>query len=534
MENISFKHILADHAKHFPDKRAVIFNHQERFTEDKILTYREFNSRCCRLANGLLELGFSRGDHITMLSMNNSDYAELYWGLPKAGFVLVPINFRFVGDEILYIVNHSDTKAIIFEQQYLNTINSIRSKFEKVKDNGYIIIGDHTPKGMTNYKELLARSPDTEPDIEVKETEPSLLVYTSGTTARPKGVVKTEGSLIWFIIQVAYHYHWHPDVVTIISTPHYHLGGEIMTHAPLYLGGTVIVQRQFEPVDWLELVAKYKADSFWLIPTALNQVVNLPDEVLTKYDLSSVGDIMSSGAPLHAETWDKARKLFPNGKIHNFYCSTEHGGSTILFQDDKDQANRPAECIGLPALGARVKIGDSQGNELPCGQLGEIWVKVASNATEYYKNPEANEEGFKNGWLSVGDMGRQDEEGYYYIIDRKKDMIITGGENVSPRDVEEIIYRHPKVLEAAVLGVPDDKWGEAIRAVIVPKPGEKATQEEVIQFCRGKIASYKIPKSADFVDSLPKTPTGKILKKDIRQALLEGYEKRLHQPGDFR
>ena len=236
MENISFKHILADHAKHFPDKRAVIFSNRERFAEDRVLTYREFNSRCCRLANGLLELGFSKEDHIAMLSMNNSEYAELYWGLPKAGFVLVPINFRFVGDEILYIVNHSDAKAIIFEQQYLDTINSIRSKFDKVKDNGYIIIGDHTPEGMTNYEELLARSSDDEPDIEVKDTEPSLLVYTSGTTARPKGVVKTEGSLIWFIIQVATHYRWHPDVVTIISTPHYHLGGEIMTHAPLYLG----------------------------------------------------------------------------------------------------------------------------------------------------------------------------------------------------------------------------------------------------------------------------------------------------------
>lgn len=528
MENITLKHILSGHVQHFPDKTAIIFSDPKLSATERKLTYREFNSRCCRLANGLLNMGFRKGDHIAMLSMNSSQYAELYWGFPKAGLVMVPINFRFVADEVAYIVNHSDAKAIIFEEQYLDLINSTRSQFDKVRSDGYIIIGDKAPQGMINYEKLLAKSADTEPQIEVEEMDPSILIYTSGTTARPKGVLKTEGAVLWLALQFLYHCGWSRDTATILATPHYHLGGTFPTHAAIYAGGTLIIQREFDSLNWLELVAKYRVSRFWIVPTMLNLIVNLPEAVRSKYDVSCVGDIMTSGAPLHAETWDRALKAFPNSKIHNLYASTEHGGATILYQREKDEHNLPSECIGLPALGANVKIGNNQGNELPRGETGEIWVKVPSNPIEYYKNPEATEEGFKDGWVSVGDLGRQDENGYYYIVDRKKDMIISGGENISPREIEEVIYRHPKVLEAAVIGVPDAKWGEAVKVVVVLRPGEKASQDEIISFCRGKIAGYKIPKSVDFVDHLPKTPTGKILKRNIRESYWAAHEGRVY------
>lgn len=508
MKYVGFGAMLKEHARHFPAKTAVIAEYG-----DRSWTYGYFNERINRLANALMGLGLQKGDHVAIMSMNRGEYAEVFLALNKAGMVCVTVNFLYVADELAYVLQNSEAKALIFEGQYVEVAHQVHQRAECEQVRFYINLDDGTKDFYLGYEDLLARASSLEPGVEVNDTDDSLIIYTSGTTARPKGAIKTEGAVLWFGLQIAYSHEIHPYKTWMCPTPQYHLGSEMETHLLLYVGGTIVIPRKFDPEKTLYFLEKYRVNGMFLTPAILNLSLNVPGK--EKYDVSSLDHFVASGGPLLEDTKIRAKEYFRNCKIHNLYASTEFGGATQLL--DEEAEGKSIDNIGYPCLGSSVKIGDEDGNELPRGEAGRIWVKNGAMNYEYYNNPEVNAKNFRDGWIAVGDMGFHDEEGYFHFSDRDKDLIVSGGENIGSVEVEQVLITHPKVAEVAVIGVPSARWGEEAKAVIVLRRGETATEEEIRDFCRGRMAGFKIPKSVDFVSELPKTATGKVLKTDLRE-----------------
>lgn len=497
-------------ARKYPDKIAVVF-------KDKRISYQELNLRANKLANGLLNLGLKRGDGVAILLDNCLEYPEIYCGLAKAGLIMVPINFRLVSREIEYIINNSDARALIVGQEFIERIESIWQNLKKIKRENCIYLGEpEKTQGLINYEQFLAQSSDKEPGIKVKEKDIFFIAYTSGTTGFPKGALRTHRADMMNVLISALELGFSPDTATLLVMPLFHCNSVWFGLSTLSMGGKIVIHPSgsFNPIEILQIIEKEKVTFTSLVPTHYTLILNLPDEEKKKYEISSIKTLLCSSAPLMTKTKEEIIRFFSSAQLYEAYGAAELGMITLLRPKDQLRKRR---CVGQPIFGAEVKILDEKGRELPQGKIGEFYIKTRALLKEYYKNPEATQKATLDEWFSVGDMGKVDEEGYFYLVDRKNDMIISGGENIYPTEVEEVISKHPKVKEVAVVGIPDEKWGEKVLAAIVLKEGEESTAEEIIDFCRDKLAGYKKPKSVDFVPDLPKTSTGKILRRQVRE-----------------
>lgn len=480
---------------------------------ERSITYTQLNERVNRLTNVLLEQGVKKGDKVGILMFNCIEFIEAVFGISKAGAVSVLMNYRSVGPELEYLINNSDASALILGEEFVEVIKSVLPNCSLLREEGCIVVGEQCSGQMQRYDVLLQGVSSREPEISIKETDPFVICYTSGTTGRPKGAVIRHRDRVLLYFCCAVEFGVSDEDVYLCFGPLYHHGPTNGATRTIWAGGKLVIMRTFDPKEALELIQRQKVTVGFIVPTMSNFILNLPRDEKSKYDVSSVRLLTSGGSPLHTKTKEGILRFFHNAKLHELLGATENGCITNLKHRDQDRKYRS---VGLPFIGAEIKLFDEQGREVPQGEVGIIYSQSLTQCGEYYKMAEETRAAQLGEWFTVGDMGRQDGEGYLYVVDRKQDMIISGGVNIYPAEIEEVLSSHPKILEVACFGVPDEKWGEALKAVIVLKEGQTATEEEIIGFCEGKIAGYKKPKTVEFTDSLPKSPAGKILKRVIK------------------
>ncbi|MFC1476764.1 AMP-binding protein, partial [Fibrobacterota bacterium] len=446
---------------------------------------------------------------------NCIEIVEIYLATAKTGLVIVPINFRLIDKDVEYIANNSDAKVFIVHDEFVPMIDSIKQNLKGIKPERYIVIGEKK-EGYTEYESFMKDSPETEPDCLVEPKDTWVLLYTSGTTGRPKGVVRSHESYISFYLINAVDFGFNEHDVCLNIMPLCHVNSTFFSFTFTYIGGSMYIHpaRQFRAEEILEIIEREKITFISLIPTHYNLILNVSEDA-KKRDKSSVRKLLCSSAPVRMDMKKAIMEFFPGVDLYEGYGSTEAGIVTVLKPEDQ---LRKLGSIGFESLGTDfVKILDDKGNEVPVGEIGEIYSRGPMLFDEYYKLPEKTAASFKNGWFSAGDMGRQDEDGYFTIVDRKDNMIITGGEHAYPSEVEEAIGSHQDVFDVAVIGLPDEKWGERVVAVVIPK--NDIDDKTVIDFCKDKMAAYKRPKQVIFIkeDEMPRTGTGKILHRILRE-----------------
>ena len=507
---LNLAHMIKINAKKFPNTIAL---------EDKkrSFTYPELNKRANKLAHSLVSLGLKKGDKIAVLLENSIEIVEAYLAAAKTGMVIVPVHFRFVGREIKNIIDNSDAKAFVVHDEFAETVDSIKSKLNNITPDRYIVVGE-TVKGYKEYEEFIRKASEKELEINVECKDPWILLYTSGTTGMPKGVIRSHESYIAFFLINAVDFGFNEHDVCLNVMPLYHVNSTFYTFLFLYLGGTAYIHpaRHFNAEEILEIIEREKITYISLIPTHYNLILNVSEEA-KKCDVSSIRKLLCSSAPVTKSMKKEIMKFFPGVELYEAYGSTEAGLVTILKPEDQ---MRKLGSIGYEAVGTDfIKILDEDGKEVGVGEVGELYSRGPMLFDEYYKMPEKTASSFCGEWFSAGDLAKRDEEGFYYIVDRKDNMIITGGEHVYPSEVQEIICTHPSVFDAAVIGLHDEKWGERVTAVIVPKSKAKIDEKMIKEYCRGRMAGYKRPKQAIFIndDEMPRTPTGKILHRIIRE-----------------
>ncbi|MFX1389551.1 MAG: class I adenylate-forming enzyme family protein [Promethearchaeota archaeon] len=484
------------------------------YWKDETVSYAQLDVLSNKVANFLYDLGIRKGDKVSVYLPNMPEYVYLYLGIPKIGAVTGPVNALFKPREVKFVVGHSEAKAIITIPMFIELVNQIKGDLPNLKH--IIVIGDPV-EGTLNYSKLMEKaSSDAPPEVEINEKEdPAAILYTSGTTGFPKGVLQTHfnirrnAEMIKDFLQAQEHFRF------MLILPLFHVNAQIVTvMGPLSIGASCILTPGFSAQTHWETVAKYKASTFSCVPTVLSVLLRMPHENL---DLSSLEFVICGAAPLPVEVFKAFENTF-NCKIVEGYGLTEGTcASSVNPLPTETEDRRKVGSIGIPLPGNEMKIVDDKGNDLPPNTKGEIVIRGDNIMKEYFKNPEANAETLKNGWLYTGDIGYMDEDGFFFITDRKKDMIIRGGENIYPREIEEVLYSHPATALATVIGVRDEIYGELPKAFIVLKEGESLTEDEVIEYCKKHLANFKVPKYVEFRDSLPQTPTGKIMKQPLRE-----------------
>jgi acyl-CoA synthetase (AMP-forming)/AMP-acid ligase II len=465
-------------------------------------------------------MGVKKGDRFAILAYNCIEWMEIYAAAAKGGQVTVPIMFRLAPPEMEYVVNHSECKAFLVAKDFVPAVNAIRSKLPTIPAENYVYWGDdQTPEGYRSYESLIAEASSEEPDVIVDGADIWNLMYTSGTTGKPKGVVRTHERNIGHYIMNVVNTGVRPDDCVMLVMPMCHINSIFYSFTYTFVSAKVFVYNMisFDPLDLLKTIEKEKITFTSLVPTHYIMMLSLPDEVKKSIDVSSIRQLLISSAPARKDTKLAIMDYFKNAELWEAYGSTEAGLVTLLRPQEQF---KKLGSIGREIWGTdQIKILDENGNEVPRGQVGELYSRTPHVFKEYWKDPERTKSAFRGEWFSAGDMAYQDEEGYFVLVDRKANMIITGGENVFPSEVENVIGSHPAVKYVAVIGVPHEKWGEAVKAVVVLHQGKTAAEKELIDQCRGKIAGYKVPKSVDFVkdDEMPMTPTGKILHRILRE-----------------
>ena len=501
-----------------PDRAAISF-------EGKKITFSQVNQRANRLANAFKKLGIKKGDRVAILQVNTNQFPETYFATAKLGAIMVPLNFRAKGDELSYMLSNAEAKVLLVGDRYVEMANSLRADAPTVKH--YISL-DKPVKDMLFYEDVIAKASDEEVFTEIPEEDVSILMYTAGTTGRPKGVPLTHKSFVSYMLNNVEPADPEKSEVNLLTVPLYHVAGCQAMLAATYGGRTLAIMRQFDVKQWMETVQKEKANRAMLVPTMLKRVIDDPD--FNKYDLKSLKVITYGAAPMPFEVIKKAIEVMPWARFINAFGQTETASTITALgpedhvlhgispQEKEKRLRRLAGSIGRPLPDVEMKVIDEEGRELPPGETGEIVARGPRIMGGYWKDPEKTAKAMtKDGWLRTSDMGWKDEENYFYLAGRGDDMIIRGGENISPEEVEQAIGSHPAIEEIAVIGVPDPEWGQEPKAIIVLKKGQKATAEEIIEYCRQKLSSFKRPRTVVFVDELPRNPMGKVLKKALRE-----------------
>jgi fatty-acyl-CoA synthase len=474
------------------------------------LTYGELNRRACRLANTLVAQGIGRGQSVVLMLHNSAAYLEAQAACAKLRIAAVPVSWRLTSPELAYILEDARPAALFFDAELAPAVLGAGAREKGVRC--LFSVGGPAP-GCTPFEEALASGTEEEPPTGGES--PAIVIYTSGTTGRPKGAVRTfKGQsslkeLVRLLRMVPLRY----ADVHLVTCPLYHSLAAGFTTVNIGLANTIALLRKFEPETFLAAVARHRVTSTALVPTMLRALVDLPGEVRAKYDLSSLRVIVVSGAALeHALVRDFAAAYGPD-LLYNLYGATELGWVTIA--GPRELLSRP-ETIGRAVPGCEIRLLDEEKREVPAGEVGELFVKSDLLIDRYHGNPEATTAARHGDFFSVGDLARRDADGFYFMAGRRVDMVISGGMNVYPVEIEASLLQHPAVAEAAVIGVRDEVWGEALRAFVVPRSGATLDLEELQAFLRGRLAGYKVPKQYRVVDALPRNPTGKVLKKDLR------------------
>jgi len=499
-----------------PDRVAIVF-------EGKRYTFSQLNERVSRLASALLNLGIKKGDRVAMLQVNCNQCVEAYFATAKLGAIYLPLNFRARGNELTYMLNTSETNTLLIGERYIDLVDSISSSLASVR---HFISIENRHDGKLYYENIIASSPADEIVTEINDDDTTILMYTAGTTGQPKGVMLSHNSFSIYVMENVTPADPELEERNILTVPLYHVAGIQAMMAAIYGGRTLVMERQFEAKEWMELVEKEKVNRAMMVPTMLKQLMDHPD--FARHDLSSLKVITYGAAPMPLEVIKKAVEVFPGVSFINAFGQTETASTITTLgpedhvisgtEEEREKKLKRLSSIGKPMSDIEMKIVDEAGNELPPGGVGEIVARGPRVMTGYWRDKEKTEKTIdKDGWVHTGDMGYVDEDGYFYLAGRTTDMIIRGGENISPEEVENVLYSHPKIDEVAVIGIPDEAWGEQPRAIVVLKQGETATPEEIIEYCRDRLASFKRPRSVIFVNELPRNPMGKILKRVLRQ-----------------
>jgi acyl-CoA synthetase (AMP-forming)/AMP-acid ligase II len=475
-------------------------------------TYAQLWSRVCRLGSALTELGLVPGDRIGLLMQNSSRYLEIYQAAALMGMAVVPLNFRFTASEIEYVVNHSDARALLFDDSFSGTVQSLRTKLRSVAGR-YIVTDGPGNHATHSYESLIAAGRETPPSTPADLSACYFQGYTSGTTGFPKGCVNPHREFADCLRRIATIYGITEHDRELVAAPLFHEAPALFALLQIFRGGTVIVTSDTSPANVFEMIDRTKATWTFMVPTMWASMVT--SEEIDRFDLGSLRLLLSGGSPLLTHTKEAILRRFPKAGLNEFYGATEVGLVTNLSAEDQQ---RKVRSVGRPVIGMFVELRDEQGNVARQGEVGEIHIGGATIIREYFNNPEATAAARRGSFFTLGDMGRFDEEGYLYIVDRKKDMIISGGENIFPNDIEEVLYRHPAVEMAAVVGAPDPKWGEIVVAAVKLKPGISVDEAELIAHCKAQLSSFKVPKRIDFRDQMPMSSFGKILRRDVRES----------------
>ncbi len=495
--------ILTVHAGLNPDKPALICG-------DDVLTYRAYDERSNRVARALIDLGVQPGDRVAVMSYNSIAGLQVSAGLRKARAVGVPVNFRLRGPELAFIVRDSGARVVCAGPDFVEHVEAARPMMDTAAV--LVAVGDsEPPAGWVRLEEAIAaRSAEPLPEAEATGTG-AAMIYTSGTTGHPKGAYRPKGVDPASVLQVIGIFGLGSDDVHLMAGPGYHSAVGAFAAMTILCGATIVIMPKFDARQALALTERYRVTTTFMAPTLLQRIMDLPDDVRAQFDVATMRAIILGAAPCPHSLKERATAYFGE-VLWEFYGATETGFNLILRPED--QLRKPGSA-GTPPDGQEILLLDDEGSAVPEGQPGELWVRNRWLAS-YYNKPEATERSTRNGFFSVGDVAYRDAEGYYYICDRKADMIISGGVNVYPAEVEACLHAHPAVLDVAVVGVPDDEWGESVKAVVALQPGAGAGEQELIDWCRGRIADYKRPRSVDFVAELPRDQAGKLLKRGIR------------------
>ena len=502
-----------------PGKPAVIDDRPDGTVHR--LTYLELTERANQLANVLLGMGVVPGDSkVVWCGQNSIGLVVMINAARKLGVTAVPLNYRLSDEEAAYVTDHCDATIVYVDAEFAPMFTRIRGELPKVEH--YLVFDGDTPDGMVAIDPLIDAASKGEPDVPEAVEPGSTMIYTSGTTGKPKGALRRGTGGAAQSAALLAHIGYTPDDVYMPTGPLYHSGPGGFMGIALVMGQTVVLQRKFNAEDWLRLVEKYKVSSTFAAPTPIRMVCNLPDEVKAKYDVSSMRRMIANAAPWSFALKQMYLAYFPAESLFEVYGSTELGVNCVLRPED--QLRKPGSC-GLPAPMVEIKLFDDEGNEVTgvgpeC--TGELFVKSPSVFADYYKQHDKFLADNKHGYQTVGDIAYLDDDGYVYICDRKKDMIISGGMNIYPAEIEAALEHHADVLEVAVFGVPSEEWGETVHAVVVVREGASMTADEVVAFAKEHLAGYKVPRSVSFVDELPKTGSGKILKRELRAPFWAG------------
>jgi len=494
----------------------------------KRLTFREVDERVNRLSSALARLGVGPGDRVAILSLNCHQFYEFYYGVPQVGAVVVPINFRLPPHEVKYIVDHSGSRVVAVDQALLPVIEAVRANLDSVEH--FILMGNESCEGYLSYEELLASGTAEFDAPEVSDDELLGLFYTSGTTGEPKGVMLSHRNMLANIANSEGVYNYLPTDIYLHAAPMFHLadGAAVFTHTAN--GATQAFIPRFEPKLVLETISRERVSLIVLVPTMINFLLHQPD--IDSYDLSSLRHLTYGASPIAPDLLRRAMKVFDCSFGQGYGLTEASPLLTVLTADDHlctdaTGERRLASC-GKPVPGVDVRVVKEDGSDAKPGEVGEIIARGPNIMLGYWKRPDATEDVLRDGWLHTGDLATVDEDGYIYLVDRKKDMIVTGGENVFSTEVEAVLYAHPAVKEAAVIPIPDEEWGEAVHACVVLRDNKQATAEDLTEFCRERLANYKVPHSIEFIEvELPKGGTGKILKKQLRERYWKDQGRRI-------
>jgi acyl-CoA synthetase (AMP-forming)/AMP-acid ligase II len=495
-----------------PDKIALI-------EDDRRYTFAEFADRTRRFGNALLGLGMAKGDRAAILNHNSMENAESYFSIPNAGLVLVMLNFRLAPAEIAAILKDAQPRTLIVQAEYLEVLAKIEDTLDFIENRIFIGPLAATPAGWHNYEALIKEASSAEPPVEVEQDDLAALMYTSGTTGSPKGCMATHLNFYHAGRTLTLELRMDEHDFGIIASPLFHATGEVTLMNNFYSGTTSVIMPFWNVESFLKLVQEYRITTGMLATPMVLFLIEYPN--LDQYDFSSLRKIYFAGAPVAPIIFEKAIARFGNIFLHLFGTTETVGQATILKTEDVARALAAGNKEILGSCGRsfadmEAMVVDEHDQPVAPGQVGEMRVRGLGTTSGYWRKEEETRKVFRGDWYYPLDMCRVDEQGYIYVVDRKKDMIITGGENVYPAEVENVLYLHPDIVQAAVIGLPDPKWGERVAAVVVRRPNSQLSEEELRAFCRESIAGYKVPKQIIFSDSVPMSASGKVLKYKLR------------------